>query len=128
VVSVRSSSAFAASVASGPSVRDVIRQQLVRTVFQPIVDLGTGAALGYEALSRGPAGSALESPAALFGAASEAGLTIELDWVCRGLALRAALAGHVHRTRAIFINVEPTSLSRPTPEWLSDLTESRDRA
>jgi EAL domain-containing protein (putative c-di-GMP-specific phosphodiesterase class I) len=104
-------------------VREIIGRQTIRTVFQPIVDLSTEAVLGYEALSRGPAGCALESPAALFGAASEAGLTIELDWVCRGLALRAALAAHVHRTRAIFINVEPTSLSRPTPEWLSDLTD-----
>ena len=114
-MSVRSRPALVASAARVPGVRDVIGRQLVRTVFQPIVDLGTDAVVGYEALSRGPAGSALESPGALFGAASAAGLSTELDWVCRGSALRAALAADLHKSRAIFINVEPASLSRPEP-------------
>jgi EAL domain-containing protein (putative c-di-GMP-specific phosphodiesterase class I) len=87
------------------------------------VDLGTEAVVGYEALSRGPADSALESPGALFGAASAAGLSTELDWVCRGSALRAALAADVHQSRAILINVEPASLARPQPGWLSDLID-----
>src|SRR5665213_507809 len=104
-MSVRSPSAVVPTVARDPGIRDVIRRQLVRAVFQPIVDLDTEAVVGYEALSRGPAGSALESPGALFGAASAAGLSTELDWVCRGSALRAALGADIHKSRAIFINV-----------------------
>ena len=123
-MSVRSRTALVATVARVPGIRDVIRRQLVRTVFQPIVDLGTDGVVGYEALSRGPAGSALESPGALFGAASAAGLSTELDWVCRGSALRAALAADLHKSRAIFINVEPVSLARPEPVWLSDLIDT----
>ena len=98
-MSVRSPSAVGATVARVPGIRDVIRRHLVRTVFQPIVELGT-AVVGYEALSRGPAGSALESTGALFGAASAAGLRTDLDWVCRGSALRAALAADVPSNRA----------------------------
>jgi sensor c-di-GMP phosphodiesterase-like protein len=37
----------------------------VRALYQPIVDLETGAVLGFEALARGPAGTPLESPLAL---------------------------------------------------------------
>ena len=61
--------AVSPTVARGAGIRELVVEQLVRTVFQPIVDLDTGAAIGYEALSRGPAGGGLESPAALFGAA-----------------------------------------------------------
>ena len=40
----------------------VLRDRLLRTVFQPIVRVQSGAVVGYEALIRGPAGSILESP------------------------------------------------------------------
>jgi hypothetical protein len=43
----------------------VLRDRLLRTVFQPIVRVESGAVVGYEALIRGPAGSILESPDAL---------------------------------------------------------------
>jgi len=115
--------AVSPTVARGAGIRELVVEQLVRTVFQPIVDLDTGAAIGYEALSRGPAGGGLESPAALFGAARRSGLSRELDWVCRACALRAALAAEIHPTQAIFINVEPSSLTREPPAWLSELAE-----
>ena len=40
----------------------VLRGRLLRTVFQPIVRVESGAVAGYEGLIRGPAGSVLESP------------------------------------------------------------------
>jgi EAL domain-containing protein (putative c-di-GMP-specific phosphodiesterase class I) len=43
----------------------------IRSVFQPIVDLDTGAVVAYEALARGPE-SPLERPDALFAAARAA--------------------------------------------------------
>ena len=115
--------ASAAGTASGPSIHEVVRGSLVETVFQPLADLGSGIVVGYEALSRGPQGSELESPEALFDAARLAGLSGALDWICLAGALRAALAANVHPSCAIFINVEPSSLRRPPPAWLTELIE-----
>ncbi|MCG5077350.1 EAL domain-containing protein [Paraburkholderia tagetis] len=57
----------------------LIAQRQLRAAFQPIVDLDDGAILGYEGLIRGPAGSPLESPAALFAHANAAGCTTALE-------------------------------------------------
>ncbi|WP_407509928.1 EAL domain-containing protein [Ralstonia sp. GP101] len=48
------------------SVAECMEKQLLHVVFQPIGTLSSGEVLGYEALTRGPAGSRLESPQALF--------------------------------------------------------------
>jgi diguanylate cyclase (GGDEF)-like protein len=76
-------------------------------VYQPIVDLGTGDIFGYEALSRGPKRSLMESPATLFTVADEVDLTYELDRACFRNALRSAVGmGPVHR---LFVNLLPMS-------------------
>jgi EAL domain-containing protein (putative c-di-GMP-specific phosphodiesterase class I) len=54
----------------------------LRAVFQPVVDIQTSFVLGYEALIRGPVGSALESPNLLFAAARDGGLELELENLC----------------------------------------------
>jgi EAL domain-containing protein (putative c-di-GMP-specific phosphodiesterase class I) len=46
--------------------QDMILNNKIRTVFQPIVSLSDGSVLGYEALSRGPEGSNLERPDVFF--------------------------------------------------------------
>jgi diguanylate cyclase (GGDEF)-like protein len=79
----------------------------LNAVYQPIVDLGTGDIFGYEALSRGPKRSMLESPATLFGVADEVDLTYELDRACFRNALRSAVGmSPVHR---LFVNLLPMS-------------------
>jgi hypothetical protein len=59
-----------AAVAVAPEVAGelarIIDGRAVRAVFQPLIDLASGDAVGFEALARGPAGSMLESPGALF--------------------------------------------------------------
>jgi len=90
------------------TVADVIRDEAVQTVFQPIVDLVTGDVVAHEALSRGPEGP-LQSPAALFGAARSAGLLAELDRACLTAALRAA-GTHFDSPSMVFVNVEPEVL------------------
>ena len=60
-------------------------------VFQPIVDLGTGEPVAFEALARGPAGSPLAMPDLLFAAARGAGRVHELDRLCQRRALESAL-------------------------------------
>ncbi|CAG9273529.1 EAL domain-containing protein [Paraburkholderia unamae] len=57
----------------------LIAQRQLRAVFQPIVDFEDGAILGYEGLIRGPAGSPLETPAALFARAGEERCTASLE-------------------------------------------------
>jgi EAL domain-containing protein (putative c-di-GMP-specific phosphodiesterase class I) len=73
--------------------RRVLDERSVQPVFQPLIDLDSRHVLGYEALARGPAGSALETPAALFGAAWRAGRVAELDWACRAGAFTEAVRG-----------------------------------
>ena len=102
--------------ADGISVRGILDQQLVRSVYQPVVDLSSLATVGYEALSRGPAGTALESPASLLEAAAADGLTYELDWACRSSAVAGALEVGLGDGLALFVNAEPETFGRPAPE------------
>ena len=62
---------------------EVIYNRSVWTAFQPIVEIETRAIVGHEGLSRGPRGTDLESPAALFGLAARHGLVEELERSCR---------------------------------------------
>ena len=109
------------------TVSEIIERQLLRTLFQPIVNLRSNEIVGFEALVRGPEGSRFENPSELFAAGFAAGLELELDWACTATALRAALSARVHPTRAVFINVQPESLTRPTPEWLAEIIAAARR-
>ncbi|TAM02306.1 MAG: phosphodiesterase [Paraburkholderia sp.] len=60
-------------------IADLIAGRHLRAVFQPIVCFEDGMILGYEGLIRGPAGSPLESPAALFAHAHEQRCTTTLE-------------------------------------------------
>ena len=66
---------------------NIIQKEDILTVLQPIISLRDGAILGYEALSRGPEGSPLYNPDALFGVAAESGKLWELEQLCRTKAL-----------------------------------------
>ena len=60
----------------------VVHDKLITTVFQPVVNLDTRAVVGYEALSRGPAGTELENPEVLFELARDFDLVWELEALC----------------------------------------------
>jgi EAL domain-containing protein (putative c-di-GMP-specific phosphodiesterase class I)/GGDEF domain-containing protein len=91
--------------------RGIIDQGHISTVYQPIVDLRSQAAIGYEALSRGPAGE-FQTPDMLFRVAYEAELVMQLERLCRERALRGLK--RVSADQLMFINVEPISLFDPT--------------
>jgi diguanylate cyclase (GGDEF)-like protein len=89
------------------TLQDVILGEGLTSVYQPIVDLGTGDIFAYEALTRGPRGTTFESPATLFAIAEEVDLTVELDRACFRGALRNAMTLEpVHR---LFVNLLPMS-------------------
>ncbi|MFC7632132.1 EAL domain-containing protein [Paraburkholderia humisilvae] len=60
-------------------VADLIAKRSLSAVFQPIVDFDGGAIIGYEGLIRGPAGSDLEAPFALFAQALAEDAVIPLE-------------------------------------------------
>lgn len=96
--------------------RGIMAEGAVTPVFQPIVRLDGDEVIAYEALARGPAGSALERPDHLFAAADAAGLTVELDWLCRARAVHVALdAGLDHQTY-LFLNCEPATIGTDCPQ------------
>ena len=82
---------------------------MITTYFQPIVELDTAAVVGYEALSRGPAGP-LQRPDLLFDAARAGGRLTELDELCRRTALTSAVDAGIFAPSTLFVNVEPEVL------------------
>lgn len=87
----------------------IIRNREIRTVFQPVVSLTEGAVIGYEALSRGPAGSPLERPDKLFQLANQCGLTWELEFLCRVKALEKIRG--LAASQMVFLNIDPKSIN-----------------
>lgn len=96
----------------------LLAERAIRTVFQPLVSLDTGCVVGYEALSRGPVGTALERPDLLFAVARRARRLRDLDILCRTAALQAARAAGLSEPFRLFINAEPEALSgwRPSTQ------------
>jgi EAL domain-containing protein (putative c-di-GMP-specific phosphodiesterase class I) len=90
---------------------DVILRERVVTAYQPIMDIATRRVLGFEALSRGPRGSGLEGADALFGAATDHHLLVELDRLCRRRALLSS--GRIPTNAKIFVNTLPATIRDP---------------
>jgi EAL domain-containing protein (putative c-di-GMP-specific phosphodiesterase class I) len=103
---------MATHTAPSDSVSAVLRAGGIRAVYQPIVDLDTGRPVGYEALARGPVGSPLEMPDALFEAARAEGILGAFDRACREHALAEALRQGLHGDDLLFLNAEPAGLER----------------
>ena len=105
------------------SIADLIAGGQVRSLYQPIVDLYSGAIVGYEALARGPGGSSLEHPDRLFTAARNAGLTADLEWACQSSALNGALNSRLPPGQALFMNLESGVPMSGRPAHLAHLTK-----
>ncbi len=63
----------------GNAVYEIARGRLFKPVYQPIVDLRTGAVLGFEGLVRPERDGPIPDPERLFAAAAATGRTVELD-------------------------------------------------
>lgn len=90
---------------------DLLASRDLQAWFQPVLDLHSGAIVGYEGLVRGPADSPLHSPARLFGEADSLGLAAEAEIATRLVVIHRfaelALPGR------LYLNVSPASLTHP---------------
>jgi len=103
------------------SFRTILRTRSIRTVYQPIFRLDALDVFGHEALTRGPADTAFESPELLFQFAGENESTWELEKLCL-----ASSASHYasENGRRLFINVEAdavAALAREGPQAVAPL-------
>ncbi|MEV0900053.1 EAL domain-containing protein [Actinoplanes sp. NPDC049802] len=102
------------------TIGELLDRRLVRSVFQPIVDLATRTVMGLEALARGPAGTTLEFPDRLFALSREAGRLGELDMLCFERALEGAIAAPVPPP-LLFANGEPAVMGQPLSPRIMEL-------
>ncbi len=91
-------------------VRAAIDAENLRCVYQPVVDLDSGAIVGYEALARFP-GDERRKPENWFGDAIESGLGDDLEL----LAVRTALGdfANVPEPGFLAVNVSPSFATNP---------------
>ena len=85
--------------------RKVLEDRALTTVFQPIFGFREGRILGYEALVRGPQGSLIQTPGELFAAATQEGVSAELNLLCVQEILRAFSERGI--PGSLFLNVSP---------------------
>ncbi|HET6611653.1 MAG TPA: EAL domain-containing response regulator [Kofleriaceae bacterium] len=87
--------------------QELILHNELYPLYQPIVHLDSAEIFGYESLIRGPRGTTLEAPAALFSVADEVDLTFELDRACFHSCL--ASADELEPVHRLFVNLLPMS-------------------
>jgi EAL domain-containing protein (putative c-di-GMP-specific phosphodiesterase class I) len=89
-------------------VRTMLQQRNVVTMFQPIFEMPEREVVGFEALSRGPAGTYFEQAENLFGFTERAGLLGEVEQLCTERALDAAR--RLPNGATVFLNLSATGL------------------
>lgn len=102
-----------AATAAGTSaaIAEVIARNLLRPVFQPIVDLASGATLGYEGLIRPVAPAPYADPASLFAAAEASGHVVSLDMAC--VEAIVAAGARIPRDLFLSVNLSPSTVEAP---------------
>jgi diguanylate cyclase (GGDEF)-like protein len=80
----------------------------IRAVFQPIYDLSSGAARGFEGLVRPLPDSGFADPAEMFTAAEATGRTVELDIACMNMVMETA--ARLRLPGILAVNLSPRTL------------------
>ena len=89
----------------------ILLDEQITPIYEPIVRLADASVIGFEGLARGPVGSRLHTPLALFKTAEIWGLDYELDCLCRRLALDGA-RGFPDGVK-LFVNCLPAAIHDP---------------
>jgi len=92
----------------------IIQDEDIHTLYQPIVNLLTGEIMGYEALSRGPEWSTLFSPMVLIHEAEIHGLAYELEFLMRKKAFQNL--GNMEQNQKLFVNINPSFMKKENME------------
>ncbi|OIQ60624.1 phytochrome-like protein cph2 [Moorella thermoacetica] len=92
--------------------KELLTEQRLTVVYQPILSLQTGEILGWEALARGPADSYFRSPDVIFNFAEEIGLLYPTERICRLQAISSI--DRLAPEQKLFLNVHPRTVSDPT--------------
>ena len=105
---------LAATAASTSSaISEVIEQNLLRPVYQPIVDLASGGTLGYEGLIRPGPQAPYADPVSLFAAAEASGHMVPLDLAC----VEAIVASAARMPKELFLSVNMSPRTIEAPEF-----------
>ncbi len=93
------------------AVAELIARRQMLGVYQPIVELASGAVIGYEGLTRPQPPSPFDNPAQLFEAAEAGGRALTLDLACVDMLVAGArpLSGR----QFLSINLSPRSVDAP---------------
>ncbi|MCU4674419.1 EAL and GGDEF domain-containing protein [Catenovulum sp. 2E275] len=83
----------------------VLKNKLINTLLQPIYNLASQRFLGFEALSRGPADTELESPQNLFTAALDNNCHQQLEVICVESAIKSFATQNL--PGKLFLNMTP---------------------
>jgi diguanylate cyclase (GGDEF)-like protein len=103
----------ATSASTSAAIAEVIEQNLLRPVFQPIVNLATGGTLGYEGLIRPVPPAPYADPASLFAAAEASGHVVPLDLAC----VEAIVAAAARMPKELFLSVNMSPRTIEAPEF-----------
>lgn len=102
---------------------EILETESLYPHFQPIVDLKKGEVIGHEALIRGPSGSAMASPGALFQTAIENNLLHTLELLSRRCSLERF--AELKPGGKLFLNISASLLGTPehTEGFTSELLQ-----
>lgn len=111
-------SAFAQPKIRRAEFMEIIHGGRIDLHLQPILSLEPERIVGFEALARGPEGSAVREAGPLFGAAAYFGMEAELDLACVASALE--WAPRIPKPYWLSINMSPELLTQATLQRLID--------
>jgi EAL domain-containing protein (putative c-di-GMP-specific phosphodiesterase class I) len=102
---------------------ELLQRQHLQPAFQPIIDLTTMVTVAVEALARWPRLDV--TPDVAFQQAKELGRLVELDSACRNAAVDDALEHGLPDRFALFVNLEPSTISAESARQLVARTKGQ---
>ncbi len=93
------------------TINEIISERNIRLLAQPIFEVATNRIKAYEVLTRGPAGTDLESPLVLFSVARQTGKLFDLEKIVLEKTFKQISENE--SSQHVFINVTPVTLGHP---------------